>query len=424
MKINKLEIENVKRVRALTLEPSANGLTVIGGRNGQGKTSVLDAIAWALGGEKYRPGNPVREGSVIPPSLKVELSNGIIVERKGKNSALTVTDPKGEKAGQTLLDAFVEKLALDLPRFMQANNKEKADTLLKIIGVEDQLKELRSQENATYNRRHALGQIADQKMKFAKEMAHYPDVPLEPVSVSELIKQQQEILTRNGENQRKRAQAVQLQETFERQQAEIQELSAKLDALSREHVQTGKDLQIAKKTADALQDESTAELEASIKNAETINNHVRANLEKVRAEKEAQELKDAYDALSDALEQIRDDIRSLLAGANLPLPELSVNEAGELTYKGFGWGDMSSSEQLKVATAIVRKLNPDCGFVLIDKLEMMDLDTLKDFGSWLEAEGLQAIATRVSTGGECSIIIEDGMAAGAEPAKTWKEGQF
>jgi len=72
----------------------------------------------------------------------------------------------------------------------------------------------------------------------------------------------------------------------------------------------------------------------------------------------------------------------------------------------------------------VRKLNPDCGFVLIDKLEAMDLDTLKDFGAWLEAEGLQAIATRVSTGGECSIIIEDGMAAGAEPAKTWKEGQF
>lgn len=425
MKINKLEIENVKRVRALTLEPSASGLTVIGGRNGQGKTSVLDAIAWALGGEKYRPGNPTREGSVIPPSLKVELSNGIIVERKGKNSTLTVTDPNGEKAGQNLLDAFVEKLALDLPRFMQANNKEKADTLLKIIGVEDKLKELRSQENATYNRRHALGQIADQKMKFAKEMAHFPDVPLEPVSVSELIQQQQTILAKNGENQLKRQQAAQLQETFERQQAAIQELSAKLDALSRDHVQTGKDLQIAKKTAEALQDESTAELEASIQNAEAINNHVRANLEKARAEKEAQEQRDAYDALSEALEQIRQDIRSLLTNADLPLPDLSVSEAGELTYRGFGWGDMSSSEQLKVATAIVRKLNPDCGFVLIDKLEAMDLDTLKDFGAWLEAEGLQAIATRVSTGGECQILIEDGMAIGADPAtKSWKEGEF
>ena len=71
---------------------------------------------------------------------------------------------------------------------------------------------------------------------------------------------------------------------------------------------------------------------------------------------------------------------------------------------------MSGSEQLRVAAAIVRCLNPECGFVLLDKLEQMDLQTLADFGKWLEAEGLQAIATRVSTGDECSIIIEDGWA--------------
>ena len=62
-----------------------------------------------------------------------------------------------------------------------------------------------------------------------------------------------------------------------------------------------------------------------------------------------------------------------------------------------------------------------------DKLEQMDLDTLKEFGAWLEAEGLQAIATRVSTGEECSVIIEDGYAVGQEqPApfqpKSWKGG--
>ncbi len=91
--INTLEIENVKRIKALRLEPSPTGLTVIGGNNGQGKTSVLDAIAWALGGEKFRPSNAQREGSVLPPHLKVTLSNGLVVERKGKNAVLTVTDP-------------------------------------------------------------------------------------------------------------------------------------------------------------------------------------------------------------------------------------------------------------------------------------------------------------------------------------------
>ena len=74
---------------------------------------------------------------------------------------------------------------------------------------------------------------------------------------------------------------------------------------------------------------------------------------------------------------------------------------------------MSGAEQLKVSTAIVRKLNPDCGFVLLDKLEQMDVETLNEFGTWLEQEHLQAIATRVSTGDECSIVIEDGYVQGA-----------
>ena len=91
---------------------------------------------------------------------------------------------------------------------------------------------------------------------------------------------------------------------------------------------------------------------------------------------------------------------------------------------------MSGSEQLRVATAIVRCLNPECGFVLLDKLEQMDLQTLSEFGAWLEANGLQAIATRVSTGDECSVIIEDGWAgqppraipASPEPASGYVPG--
>lgn len=59
--INKLEIENVKRIKAVKIEPSASGLTVIGGNNNQGKTSVLDSIAWALGGNKYKPSPAERE---------------------------------------------------------------------------------------------------------------------------------------------------------------------------------------------------------------------------------------------------------------------------------------------------------------------------------------------------------------------------
>lgn len=424
MKINKLEIENVKRVKAVKIEPAESGLTVIGGRNNQGKTSVLDSIAWALGGDRYRPSQAAREGSVIPPHLHIVMNNGLEVERKGKNSDLKVTDPTGKRAGQQLLNAFVGELAIDLPKFMASSSREKAEVLLKIIGVGRQLHELEAQETELYNRRRAIGQIADQKAKFAREMTYYPDAPKEPVSASELIRQQQDILARNGENQRKRAQAAALLAERNRLAEKVNSLKAELKRYEDQLIQVDEDMNIAYQTAQSLRDESTAELERNIQDIERINVKVRANLDKDKAEMDAQQYKNEYDSMTAKLNDVRQKKIDLLENAALPLPGLSVAD-GELTYNGQKWDNMSGSDQLKVSTAIVRRLNPNCGFVLLDKLEQMDLDTMRDFGAWLEREGLQAIATRVSTGGECQIIIEDGYVKGDEPQpKEWKAGEF
>lgn len=419
VKITSFEAENVKRVKAVTIIPAADGLTVIGGRNAQGKTSVLDAIAWALGGDKFRPGHPQRDGSVLPPRLRVLLSNGLVVERRGKNSELYVTDPSGRKAGQTLLNSFVEQLALDLPKFMAASGREKAQTLLRIIGLGEQVEELERRGKTLYNERLALGRIADQKAKFAKEMTFFPGVPEEPLSAAELIAQQQDILARNGENQRKRQRRDELKRTLDTAEAQLAELTRRCEQLR-------EDYRIASTDAADLLDQSTAELEENIRTIEQTNAKVRANLDKARAEADAQKLADEYAALTVQIEDVQREKLALLNGADMPLPGLSVTD-GELTYNGQPWDCMSSSEQLIAATSIVRRLNPECGFVLLDRLEAMDTDTLAAFGRWLEGEGLQAIATRVSTGGECQIIIEDGEVAGAEadaPAVRWKAGEF
>ncbi|WP_373118120.1 AAA family ATPase [Holdemania massiliensis] len=428
VKINQLEIENVKRVKAVKIEPTANGLTVIGGRNSQGKTSVLDSIAWALGGDRYKPSQAQRDGSVLPPQLHVELSNGLIVERKGKNSDLKVIDPSGRKGGQQLLNQFVEQLALDLPKFMSASGKDKAQTLLQIIGVGDQLAKLEMDEQKLYQERLYIGRTADQKDKFAKEMESYDNVPKEPVSASELIRQQQDILARNGENQRKRERVSQYEYLVNTKTEEVVRLQQQLQIKQAELQQIQADLQIAKTSALDLHDESTEELERNITEIDELNRKVRANLDKEKAEEDARIYKNQYDALTVQINDIRQAKLDLLKGADLPLPGLSVQD-GELIYQGFKWDNMSGSDQLKVATAIVRKLNPQCGFVLLDKLEQMDLQTMQEFGAWLESQGLQAIATRVSTGDECSIIIEDGTVV-EQPAATdmqaprWKAGEF
>lgn len=433
VKIMALEAENVKRIKAVALTPLPTGLTLVGGNNNQGKTSVLDALAWALGGDRFRPDAAVRDGALAPAHLKVTLSNGVVVERKGKNASLTVTDPTGRRSGQQLLNAFVEPLALDLPRFMDATDKEKADILLRIIGIGTELHARDLEIKALYDKRTFTGQLASQKKHFAEELLSYPDAPEQPVSASDLIRQQQDILARNGENQRKRAQLASLEEKAQLLAQRVQLLTRDLEAAEHALRAAQDDLQDARKSAEQLQDESTAALEASIRDIEETNRKVRANLEKARAEDEAAQYTAEYDQLTEAIAQKRADRMALLNGADLPLPGLGV-EDGTLTYNGKHWRDMSGSDQLRVAAAIVRRLNPDCGFVLLDKLEQMDMDTLRSFAAWLEAEGLQAIATRVSTGSECQIIIEDGMVKDAEATqppvtekpqpKSWTKGAF
>ena len=437
VKISKLEIENVKRVKAIALEPAENGLTVIGGKNGQGKTSVLDAITWALAGERYRPSQAQREGSLVPPSIRVKLSNGMLVERKGKNSSLKVIDPSGNLAGQRLLDGFVSTFALDVPKFMDAPAKEKANILLDACGLRDKVLAITVEEESVYNERHAIGIIADRKKKYAEEQPYYPTAPDAPVSASELLARHQTILANNAENQRKRERLNAITMGKHRLHDELSALDDRIAELTRQREEkllayntAVADEQTAMKTVLELHDESTAEIEEDIANIEEINRKVRANLDKQKAEDDAKEQQDQYNALTMKLEGIRQRKRDLLANSGLPLPGLTI-EDGELRYDGKSWDCMSASEQLRIATAIVRKLNPECGFVLMDKLEQLDLDTLREFGTWLESEGLQMIATRVSTGDECAVIIEDGaikqngpQTDGQPVHREWKKGEF
>lgn len=428
VKISSLELENVKRIRALQLTPTESGLTVIGGRNAQGKTSVLDAIAWALGGDRFKPASPNRDGAATPAKLHVELSNGIVAERRGKNGTLYVTDSTGMKGTQKLLNDFLSQLAINLPKFLGGTDKDRTDALLQTLGIDEQLAAIDGQIRSAYQSRQAIGVDARRLRAYADKLPHHDDAPEEPVSVSELVRQQQEILARNGENQRKREQVSRLEWEFagakqeaSRMEDQMHDLEARIDELRldmqanlEKQARLDHDLAVAKKTADELTDESTAEIEASIADIEGINARVADNQRKAEAVEVAAAREQEYKEQDALVSSLRERRVALLDGAPLPLEGLSVDEDGRLTYQGKVWGSMSGADQLRVATAIVRATKPDCGFVLVDKLEQFDPQTLAEFGAWAEGEDLQVIGTRVSVGDECTVVIEDGRVVGQE----------
>lgn len=433
VKIASLELENVKRIHAVELEPAQDGLTVIGGKNAQGKTSVLDAIAWALGGDKMKPADPNRKGGATPARLRVELSNGIVVERKGKNGSLHVTDTTGKKAGQQLLNDFISQLALNIPRFMNGTDADKATALLQTLGIDAELAKIDGSIRATFQDRQLVGRDAKAKRAHAEKLPHHEDAPDAPVSAAELIQEQQAILARNGEKLKAKQDAEDTAKKAEfartavsASNMRVADLEQQLNEARAELARRTKEAEEAEEKAKVLAQstaelvlESTEEIEASIANIETINNQVRDNQAKAEADAEALRVEQEYDGLTQKLEDLRAKRRGLLDGAPLPLPELSIDDEGALTYKDHTWGDMSGAEQLVVATAIVRATKPECGFVLVDKLEQFDTDELAKFGEWAKGEGLQIIGTRVATDDSCTVVIVDGRIEGqdlAEPA--------
>lgn len=422
-KISLFEIENVKRVQAVAMAPELSGLTTIGAKNCQGKSSILDAIVYCLGGEKYRPSNLQRDGGAADANIRVVLSNGLVVERSGKNASLKVTDPSGAKSGQRLLDTFVEELALNLPKFMAMNDADKAKVLLSILGIEDQLRVIDAEEKSAYDERTAWGRIADQKKKYAAEMPEWHGVPDEPLTPAALVAESQSIMARNAAKANARAALDQLAKqaaaAWEKVTAKEQRVAEINDMLSQADKEYSDALTAAENIDDEIEqtqaipidaDESTAEVEARLAELEDINGKVRANNDKAKAIDDANRACEVSQELTAKVEAARAKRQELLQSVKLPLPGLAVQN-GTLLYNGQPWDCMSGMEKIRVATAIVRQRKPECGFILLDGLEAFDLDQLKILDEWLRAEDLQAIATRVSTGAECTIIIEDGLIA-------------
>lgn len=414
MKLITIEVDNFKRLRAFRAELSAKGLTIIGGRNGQGKTSVLSAIAWGLGGGKLAPSNP-RNGEE-DPYIKLTLDNGITVERKGKNSTLVVSDEKGMRGGQTLLDGFLCELALDLPRFMNADSKKKGEMLLGALGIGEQLEALEAKIKETFAERASWNRVVKDAEGALAGMEFHEDAE-EKIDVAAL---NEKFANADHENRNRQ----QLRENLTSLRSEERNLAEQIEELQRQLEMKKERLKATIKAIDAYKDRDLEEIDTSaimekISDAERHNRKVEANERRLAARKELQQKKANAAAEDEKLTDLREQRVKLLDTANLPLEGLGVEE-GELRYKGQAWDCMSGSEQLVVSASIAQAIKPECRFVLMDKLEQMDMESLEAFEKWASEQDLQIIATRVSVGDECSFVIEDGAVLEALAAEEVK----
>lgn len=432
-KIVRLEAEQFKRLKAVHIRPDGS-MVEIRGANGAGKSSCLDAIAAALGGEKLCPEVPIRRGQ-DSARVEVELDDGMIVERRWTPSGtrLEVRTKEGAKFGspQKILDGITGRLTFDPLAFMREKPERQAETLRALVGVDFTL--LDGKRRAAYDgRTEANRQLAAAKARLAA--IPVVDAPDAPVSAADLIEEQDRRRAQHDTNEAVRRNLAHLQDVYRKATEGValadqriadleRDLAAARDA-RRALTEAQEDLKTKGKALKAeveqLVDPNLDEIPAKLREVETINERVRQK--KARAT-EAEHVK-AAEAMAAKLtadiEAIDAQKAEVLAGAAFPVPGLAFADAG-VTLNGLPLEQASSAEQLRVSVAMGLALNPKLKVLLIRDGSLLDERSLAMVAEAAEKAGAQVWIEMVGKGG-AGLVIEDGQVEGAEPAKEAAHG--
>lgn len=426
MRIVKLEAENVKRLKAVAITPGDDALVKISGENGQGKSSVLDSIAMALGGKNLQPPEPIRRGQK-DAMVRVELDD-LVVERRwtgNDKSTLTVRSRDGVKMAspQAVLDKLVGKISFDPMAFLSLQPKQQRDHLTQLVGADVDTLDQRRQALLD-KKSHASAKLAE----LEAQLAPLKTVPeTKRVSVSELLDQQADLTAVKEANDRVRLEATRLHDvllTARRELAARQEVAAKLAVQLAEAQLAVKAAEQAAETAaaadtqaatsaKALVDPDVTSVVQAIRNAEATNAAAKQCEERAVLEGRIGNGKVVVQGHVDAIKALDAERLQLLAAAKFPVPGLGFSADG-VTFNGLPLEQASQAEQLRVSLGMGIALNPALKVLLIRDGSLLDKKSLALVAEMAAAAGCQVWIELVGNGaGDATIIIEDGMVAGA-----------
>lgn len=402
MKIIKLQAENVKRLHAVEIEPDGS-LVVIGGQNGQGKSSVLDSIMYALGGTSTVCSEPIHQGEK-KASVEIDLGEFKVTRRftaNGSSLKVVAADGVEMKSPQAVLDKLHGSLAFDPLGFASMKPADQLQTLKTLVGVDTKLVDTRI-ESVRANRT-----LVNRDLKAAEarlSAARFtPGAPESEVSSAALVQQIEHL----------RSAEIRANASREHVNAmEIQLANARnaLDAAQRQYDAAATGL----KVAEGLVDKPALDAaRASLANADSVNRTVRANAEYTRIKGEAKALQVASDEASSEIERLESEREKMIAAARFPIGGLSLGPSGVM-FDGKPFEQASSAEQLRVSIAMAIAMNPKLRVCLIRDGSLLDADSLALVAEMAEKHDFQIWMERVGEGEECSVIIEDGYVAFSE----------
>lgn len=437
MKIVQLHAENFKRLGVVEITPEGNLITV-GGKNGHGKSSVLDAIYVALKGRAVAPPRPIRKGEE-KCVIRLDLGDLVITrgfhEKAGNTytDTIKVEDAEGRRYGkpQEVLNALLGEVGFDPFEFVNLKPKDQVARLLEMVPLTVDLDELREADESDYlNRRDVNRDVS----RLEAQLAGIPkeEVPADLPDRSALTEQlgnaantnaalQREMDRRDQEAARARAMIDKADEEADHAAA-LRKQADELDASAADR----------RKSAEAIEKElagldpvgefvDTDDLRAKLREAEEVSAVVDRQNRRAAIAKELEEARAKSQAFTDAMEARAKQRNAALAEADMPVEGLAIeiDEKGEptLTWEGlpFDPDQISTAAQLRVSTAIGMATNPQLRVLRIMDGSLLDEDSMRMLAEMAEAEDFQLWVEVVGDGG-VGIVMENGLIRGSAEA--------
>lgn len=398
-KIEDIMIRDFQKIEVAHVAPS-NHLIVFAGKNAQGKSSGLNAIEAALTGHSSRNNpRPIREGAKRG-ATRLELDNGLTVERKysASGSTLTVKSVDGGKYGQAALTELVGTLGLDVSQFTNLGEKQQRETLLEVVELPFSPAELDKQRAALFDARKDANRKAKELRAVVEQLPEIAaGTPGAEVSFSELADQFQQGETLNR-------QILAAAENVERWRETVARLEQELAAANQQLTNAHQHLESAPPRVD------TEAIKQRIERAEEINSEVRAKRAAeakraalAEAEREAQEL-------NAKLEAVDAQKREGLENAIFPVPHLSFDDEG-LLYKGVPFSRASDAEKILVSAAMMISLDPELRSLIVRNGNNLDASHLNELRAMAEQHDFQIFIEIVAEHGEFEYTFIDGILA-------------
>lgn len=433
MQILNVKAENFKGLKLVEIEPQKT-TTVVGGKNRQGKSSLLDAIASTLGGQKLCPKRPIREGQAMAKcEIKLEgdesrlLSPCTVVrtwiqKKERIVSELEITTDDGFRAPtpQTILNDIVGPLGFDPERFLRMKTKEQSEILRNLVGLD--FSKLDAERQVKYDKRTEVNRSGKTMAARYDVMPWHEDAPEEEVSVSALMTELQRRQAVNRRNEEVRGELADIRmRAIPKYKGAIEAAELDIKALEEQisHARERREgwaKKLATATGDgnvkaievnSLKDEFDGDTQRQITESETVNRMVRENAERAKLETELEAERAASAALSDRIKEIDATKQTMREEAKWPVENLGYDDNG-VTLMDRPLEQASATEQREAAFGIVAALNPTLKFAMIKDGGLLDEDSLVDFSRIAAEKGFQLFVERVGEGKECTVILSEG----------------